>query len=141
MVKYPFSCEDCEVKWTREGSMDKPKKRSKCPSCGKMRSRSFESVPIHFKGMDFHTNQARAERFHKYGFDKDSARKFYNDSIKNSKERMKSGDEHYKKMVIPEDKATEQGMVSRTSGERSEKKKESAKSLDKVSNNLSKKDS
>ena len=73
MPFYRFECEKCEVFWEKKGSMDKPPKTSKCSICNKRRDRVFTSPSLHFKGMDFYTNQAKAEKFKRDGMDKDTA--------------------------------------------------------------------
>jgi len=65
--------------------------------------------------MDFQTNIAKAERWGKYGMDKDTANEWLDKSIKGSKQNMKTGGEQYKKMFLDRDYAIEKGMVKRVS--------------------------
>lgn len=113
--------------------MDKPPKKGKCPQCGNMGNRCWTAPALHFVGMDFYTNQARVEKYNKYGMDKDTANNFLNKSIKGSKENMKQGRQHYKEMCLDTDYAAEKGLLKRvddkTKIERSEITKKNNEAL------------
>jgi pyrroline-5-carboxylate reductase len=107
--------------------MDNPPKKGKCPQCGKMGNRCWTAPALHFVGMDFYVNQARAEKFQKHGMDKDTANQFLNNSIKASKENMKQGGQHYKHMVMSEETAVKSGMFKKVDDEKKKARVETAK--------------
>ena len=127
MATYQIECEKCEIYWEVERSMDNPPKKGKCPQCGKMGNRCFTAPALHFYGMDFYTNQAKAERYAKHGMDKDTANQFLNNSLKTSKENMKKGYEHYTPMYLDEDYAAKEGMIKKVDDKRKIAKQEVAK--------------
>jgi len=80
--------------------------------------------------MDFETNRAQAERYGRYGMDKDTANQFLNDSIKLSKERMQSGKQSYERMLLDPEFAVKNGMAKRVEKfENQQTKAEMAKKL------------
>ena len=107
--------------------MDNPPKKGKCPQCGKMGNRCFTAPALHFYGMDFYVNQAKAERYARNGMDKDTANQFLNNSLKTSKENMKKGYEHYTPMYLDEDYAASKGMINKVDDKRKIAKQEVAK--------------
>jgi len=115
MVFYPFQCDECEVYWEKEGSMSKPPKTSKCSLCNKQRPRVFTVPSIHFKGMDFYTNQAKIERFQKDGMDKETADKFLNTECKFSKDRRVESAKVYKRVVPDFEKMVKEGTARKCS--------------------------
>ena len=130
MATYQIECEPCEIYWEVERPMGKPPKKAKCPQCGKMGNRCWTTPGFIFQGMDFETNRAQADRYGRYGMDKDTANQFLNDSIKLSKERMKDGKQSYKDMVLDAEHAIKTGMAKRVDKHDKQKAKaEVAKTL------------
>ena len=127
MATYQIECEKCEIYWEVERSMDNPPKKGKCPKCGKMGNRCWTAPALHFYGMDFHVNQAKAERYAKHGMDKDTANQFLENSIKGSKQNMEQGHQHYEKMYLDEDYAAKNGMIKKVDDKRKIEKREVAK--------------
>jgi len=129
MATYQIECDSCEIYWEVERSMDNPPKKGKCPQCGKMGNRCWTAPALHFVGPDFYVNQSRAEKYSKYGMDKDTANQFLENSIKGSKENMSQGHQHYKKMYLDEDHAYKKGMIRKLSDKDASAKKEVGKEL------------
>ena len=129
MATYQIECEPCEIYWEVERSMDKPPKKAKCPQCGKMGNRCWTAPALKFVGMDFHTNIVKAERFHREGFDKDTANEWLDKSIKGSKQNMLTGGQQYKKMYLDADYAVKNGVVKTVSDKNKKARIEAAKNL------------
>jgi predicted nucleic acid-binding Zn ribbon protein len=129
MATYQIECEKCEIYWEVERSMDNPPKKGKCPQCGKMGNRCFTAPALHFYGMDFYVNQAKAERYAKHGMDKDTANQFLENSIKASKQNMEQGHQHYKKMCYDPEVAVKKGIARKLTDKESKSKRETAKNL------------
>jgi len=127
MATYRIECEPCEIYWEVERPMAKPPKKAKCPQCGKMGERCWTAPNIQFVGMDFYTNQAKAERYAKNGMDKDTANQFLNTSIETSKQRMQEGHQHYEKMYLDEDYGVKNGIINKVDDKRKVAKQEVAK--------------
>ena len=127
MATYQIECDNCEIYWEIERSMDNPPKKGKCPQCGKMGNRCWTAPALHFVGMDFYVNQAKAERYAKQGMDKDTANQFLNNSLKASKENMKQGYQHYTQMALDEDYAVKSGMIKKVDDKKKTTKFEQAK--------------
>jgi len=127
MATYRIECEPCEIYWEVERPMAKPPKKAKCPQCGKMGERCWTAPNIQFVGMDFYTNQAKAERYAKNGMDKDTANQFLNTSIETSKQRMQEGHQHYEKMYLDEDYGVKHGIINKVDDKRKVAKQEVAK--------------
>lgn len=87
MPIYEFKCEDCRLIFEKKASMKRAPKSAKCPECTKKVNRNFEAPPpVIFKGTDYRQNKAKFERFKRDGYTKDEAHRFYNESIKASKD-------------------------------------------------------
>jgi len=106
---YDYQCKTCDIFFHVEAPMGDQPKWKKCPACGKRGYQSFSAPAIIFKGLGWESNSHRDKRRAVEGFDKDTARKFYEDSIKNSRERLKSGGEHYKNMITTPENLKAQG--------------------------------
>jgi len=123
MVFYGLHCDHCDNDWTVERPMDKSPTKGKCPECGKMGHRLFGNAGLQFKGKDWETNSHKFKRFEEKGWDKSTADEFLHREIDNSKDRMKSGGQHYKKMIISEEDAIKQGIpVKRVTDEKAKHK-------------------
>ena len=129
MATYRIECEPCEIYWEVERPMAKPPKKAKCPQCGKMGERCWTAPNLQFVGLDFHTNVARAEKFHRDGFDKDTANEWLDKSIKGSKENMKTGGQQYKRMFLDRDYAIKNNIVKEVSDKNKRARVEAAKNL------------
>lgn len=120
MTVYLFNCPTCDLFFEVEGSMAKPPKRKKCPECNKWGKREFTVPSI----VTIKTIRTRSETYAKKGMDKDTANNFLNNEIKFSKERMKSGFQHYKKVTPNAENMIKTGVAKRLSPEQAEKKKQ-----------------
>ena len=129
MATYQIECESCEIYWEVERSMDNPPKKGKCPQCGKMGNRCWTAPALHFVGMDFYVNQAKAERYAKYGMDKDTANQFLENSIKGSKQNMENGYQHYTPMLYNPEVAVKKGIAKKLTDREKINKREAAKNL------------
>jgi len=129
MATYQIECDNCEIYWEIERSMDNPPKKGKCPQCGKMGNRCWTAPALHFVGMDFYVNQAKAERYAKQGMDKDTANQFLENSIKGSKQNMSQGHQHYEKMFLDPEYAVKKGIASKVDDKKAKAKRESAKEI------------
>ena len=129
MPFYRFECEKCEVYWEKKGSMDNPPKTSKCSSCNKRRDRVYTAPSIHFKGMDFHTNKAKAERFKKDGMDKSTADEFLTNECNFSKDRAVESAKVYKRVVPDFEKMVKEGKARRCSDKEIVQRKEKARQI------------
>ena len=84
----------------------------KC-SCGGVAERLVGGAPDIKHGRNSYHSMKERRRYAYEGMDKKQAEKFYKESIEASKERVKSGHQHYKK-VVPNFKVLEQqGKVKR----------------------------
>jgi len=84
-------------------------------SCGGESERLVTGAPDIKHGRNSYHAMKERMRFEKEGMDKKQAHKFYEESIEASKNRVKTGDQHYKK-VVPNFKVLEkQGVVKRRS--------------------------
>jgi predicted nucleic acid-binding Zn ribbon protein len=124
-----FECDDCKVYWEKEAPMSKPPKRSKCSMCNKQRPRVYTAPSIHFKGMDFYTNQAKAERFHRDGMDKETADKFLKSEGEYSKQRTRESARVYKRMVPNFEKMVKEGTARKCSDKETAARKEKARQI------------
>ena len=129
MATYQIECDSCEIYWEVERSMDNPPKKGKCPQCGKMGNRCWTAPALHFVGMDFYVNKAKAERYEKYGMDKDTANQFLENSIKGSKQNMENGYQHYTPMLYNPEVAVKKGIAKKLTDREKINKRETAKNL------------
>lgn len=129
MVLYLFECGACQISFDSEGSMAKPPKRRKCPTCNKFCNRIFTAPALRFIGSDFYTNRAKAEKFQRDGFDKVQAHEFYNSAIKHSKERMEEGWKDYTRVTPNIENMIKTGAAKKVSSEKARAKKEASKNL------------
>jgi len=84
----------------------------KC-SCGSNADRLVTGAPDIKHGLNSYHAKKERMRYAIQGMDKKQAEKFYKESCEASKERMKTGDQHYKQ-VVPNFKVLEkQGVVKR----------------------------
>lgn len=89
-----------------------------CSNCKKTAHRSDEGIPVYKYGRNSYEAMNERRRYAYEGMDKQQAEKFYKESIEASKERVKTGDQHYKR-VDPNYKVLEkQGVVKRNTSER-----------------------
>jgi len=91
---------------------DMPPDVVKC-SCGSNADRLVTGAPDIKHGLNSYHAKKERMRYAIQGMDKKQAEKFYKESCEASKERMKTGDQHYKQ-VVPNFKVLEkQGVVKR----------------------------
>ena len=129
MPLYRFECEKCEVYWEKQGSMSKPPQTSKCSVCNKRRKRVFTPPSIHFKGMDFYTNRAKAAKHRKEGMDKSTADDFLKNECEFSKERATESAKVYKRVVPDFDKMVKDGTAKKCSDKETARRKKVARQI------------
>jgi len=92
MAVFEYACAKCTLYWEREARVGKAPKWTKCPECGKRGKRHFSSAPnIQFRGKnlyEFTTNRTRLQKFARDGWDKDTADRYYNEHMDESKRAM-----------------------------------------------------
>jgi len=122
MTWYLFHCKnlECDTFFEVEGSMKKPPKRRKCPVCNKFGKREF--TPPAIKTLKI--LRAKSERYAKYGMDKAEANEFLNTELKYSKERQKTGWQHYKRVDPNVENMIKSGAIKKLTPEQAEKKKQ-----------------
>ena len=127
---YVYECDDCEISWEIQASIKKCPKRKKCPSCGKLRNKTITGgCGVIFKGYGWDTNTTRDTKYAKKGMSKDEADEFLNDSIKYSKERIKTGGQNYSRWTPNIDRMVDSGQATKVSDTRAAEKKEISKKL------------
>ena len=105
---------------------DMPPDVVKC-SCGGIADRLVGGAPDIKHGRNSYHAKKERMRFATEGMDKKQAEKFYKESCEASKERIKTGDQHYKR-VIPNMKVLEaQGKVTRVADGQATKNREDLK--------------
>lgn len=142
MPTYSWKCDDCEISWDRECDIGKAPDRTRCPECNKLCDRDWESqnVSVSFKddgvgnknnpgANDFHTIKKRYRKFAEKGWDKDSADRWLNKSIKQSKEVMNDESYRYRSLNLNYEKMAKDGLVKKLSDKESRQKVERAKKL------------
>ena len=106
---------------------DMPPNSVKCNNCGDVADRLVDGAPTIKHGRNSYQAMKERQRFHTEGMDKVQADKFYKESAAAIKERIKTGDQHYKR-VVPNWKVLEkEGVVKRTSSEQATKNRENLK--------------
>ena len=99
-----------------------------CPSCKK---ETEKRVSIYYfsvgEGRNSYKSLKERARFAHEGMDKKQAEKFYQESCEASKERVKSGDQHYKRVVPNYKVLAEQGKARRLNDQESSNKRENLK--------------
>jgi hypothetical protein len=105
---------------------DMPPDVVKC-SCGAEADRLVSDAPDIKHGRNSYHAKKERMRFATEGMDKKQAHKFYEESIAASKERVKTGDQHYKR-VVPNWKVLEsQGKVKRVADGQASRNREELK--------------
>jgi hypothetical protein len=141
MAKFDWGCPDCEIYWEREYPVGKAPKRTRCPECNKLCERYVGNMNINisFKddgagnrgngAMDFHTVRRRYQNHAKNGFDKDSANRFLNRSIRETKERMADESGRYKNYNIKWEEMARDGKARKLSDKEASAKRETNRKL------------
>ena len=129
-MNFEYVCHECELIWQRECRIGKAPTRTRCPKCKVLSERFIGNMPgVHFKGMDFHTNQVRAEKFQKDGMDKETANKFLKTECDYSKDRAVGSASVYKRMVPKFEKMVKDGTARRCSDKEIVQRKEKARQI------------
>ena len=92
---------------------DLPPNTVKCNNCGDIADSLVAGPPDIKHGRNSHHAKKERMRFAKEGMDKKAADKFYKESIEATKERVKTGDQHYKRVYPKWDVLEKQGVVKR----------------------------
>tara|TARA_Y100001938_G_scaffold126710_1_gene178894 strand:- start:1706 stop:2263 length:558 start_codon:yes stop_codon:yes gene_type:complete len=77
---------------------DEPPEKVKC-SCGSIADRIVSNAPSVKHGLNSYHSLKERRRYAKEGMDKKQAETFYKESIEATKDRVKTGHQHYKKVV------------------------------------------
>lgn len=133
-VEYIYYCFDCKSDFIMEYYRDKDKKHPICLVCESKNTKCMGENPsqglkIKGGGDEMARNRRKLEKFVEYGLDKGQADKFYKDSIEASKERMKSGYEHYSKVFMDVDYFAKTGQAKPVNDENRVKKMKVAKEV------------
>ncbi len=116
MPLYQFYCEKCDNVFDEMVHLNgkKPPSRRKCPECNKFAKRFYNvEISARVGGVTEKTKRMGREFIEK-GFNKQQANEFYNTHIDLSKQRQKTGWQHYK-AYDPNFKVLEQqGVVKKT---------------------------
>jgi predicted nucleic acid-binding Zn ribbon protein len=116
---FEYACDKCSIFWEREAGVGKAPKWTKCPECGKRGNRYFGSAPnVQFRGKnlyEFHTNRSRLQKFAKDGWDKDTADRYYNEHIAESKRAMQNQGQAYARYEPNIEKLTQEGSIKKLS--------------------------
>lgn len=141
MPKFEWICRDCEVTWERDCEVGKAPKRTRCPECNKLCDKHWQAgnVGISFKddgncnvgtgANDFHTVRRRYQKVAERGWDKDSADRFLNRSIKQSKEAMADERGRYKEVNLNWEALARDGYAKKLNDKDTAKKVDTAKKL------------
>jgi DNA-directed RNA polymerase subunit RPC12/RpoP len=99
MANYEYVCHECFLLLPKEFPFGKPKKKVKCPECGKMCEQNWagRDIPVHFKGAGW-TGKNSSTGFNKAGGSDEVNRQLQD----NSKLRQESGWQHYAKYTPPQ---------------------------------------
>jgi len=124
MARYEFYCEDCKELWEKHVSIHKAPKRSRCPSCNKLRGQTINPPAIHFKGGGWYADKTKRRNELN---NKDQLKRFYNQSMQDSEDRMK--EPRYRQMDINYDYMQEKGILRETKGKEKERRNKSAEFL------------
>ena len=95
--------------------------------CGGKGERLVDDAPMIKHGRNSHHAKKERMRYATQGMDKKQATKFYEESIAASKERMKTGEQHYARMVPNLKQMEAQGKIKKLSPERRETAREDLK--------------
>tara|TARA_R110002110_G_scaffold239686_5_gene455682 strand:- start:2095 stop:2691 length:597 start_codon:yes stop_codon:yes gene_type:complete len=86
----------------------------KCPTC---KRKTGQRASIYYfsvgSGRNSYASLKERQRYAHEGMDKKQAEQFYKESVEASKERIKTGDQHYKKVVPNYEVLRKQGQVRR----------------------------
>lgn len=99
-----------------------------CELCHSKIELKIEQFEGWCKGNCF-TNRERERKFYEKGMDKQQASEFYKESIEASKERRKSGGQHYKKVDPDLKKLREHGIIRKTADSRAAAKRQAIKEI------------
>jgi len=129
MPTYKFACTSCDISWEKLREVSEVDKSSMCPKCYKKGERNYEIGSVSFRGIDFSTNQNKAEDYARHGMDKGQADTFYKESIAASKERMQTGSEHYSSYTPNYEKLAEDGKLIHHSPDKVRQRRKNMKNL------------
>lgn len=123
----------------KDYEVGKAPKRKRCPECNKLVDRFFGEVNFSFKddgkgnhgtgAGDFWSVKQRYRKFAEQGYDKDSAHRFLNGSIQNTKNRLNTDQHHYKPANINYEALARDGKVRKLNSEERRTKLDNAAKL------------
>jgi len=101
-------------------------------SCGSIAERLVTGPPDIKHGRNSHHAMKERRRYAREGMDKQQAQTFYKESMEATKERVKSGGQHYKKVVPNYKVLAEQGQVRRLNDQERADKIQNLKNTNRV---------
>ena len=130
MATYEWVCPKCKIWWDREYKMGTAPDRTRCPECRKLSERKWDvAPPVHFKGAGW-TGRNKVTGFNKAGGSDEVNQRLQDQT----KERMKSGWQHYAQYT-PKDEWMKENVAKKlTEKERANKMEASKKLSDSVYN-------
>jgi putative FmdB family regulatory protein len=126
MATYEWVCHKCEIFWEKDFKMGTAPERTKCPECKKLSNRLFTPTPVHFKGHGFYETDYKDKR------STTDTKNFYKSAIEMSKERMKTGWQHYGRFTLKQEKfdsMVKEGLVKKKTTEETNASKEISKRI------------
>lgn len=133
-ISFNYHCFDCNEDFILELKRGKDKDKKVCPMCGKkdtkcMGENPLGAVKVKGGGDELNRGKRKLEKFVRDGLGKEEAEKFYRESIAASKERMKSGGDHYEKVLMCPEELRAQGKAKKVSDMEARKKMEVAQTV------------
>ena len=139
MPIYEWVCHECTLVWDRDCEIGKAPKKTLGPECKKRSERYFGGLSFSFKddgcwntrsgAMDFRAVRGRYYKHIEKGYDKDSADRFLNRSIRQTTERITDEKARYKPMHLNYENMARDGVVRKLDSKESLAKQERAKKL------------
>ena len=126
MPLYQFYCEKCDNVFDELVHLNgkKPPTRRKCPECHKSAKRFYNvDIGVKIGGITEKTKRVGRE-FAEKGFNKQQAHEFYETHIEASKQRQKTGWQHYKSYEPNFQVLEKQGVVKRTKDKEAKMKRQ-----------------
>jgi putative FmdB family regulatory protein len=141
MPIFEYDCPACKIFWEKEAKVGKAPKKTKCPQCGNKCERYHGNANINVsfkdngnlnagnKALDFHSVRSRYYKHIEKGFDKDSANRFLNNAVRDTKEALSTDAGWYKPVQVNWDKVAKDKGARRLTDKEVSNKIESAKKL------------
>ena len=108
---------------------ERPPETVKCTKCNKKIGRDEDDIPGIMEGRNSISKLKERQRYAQYGMDKKQANTFYNEAIQASKERVKSGGQHYKRFVPNGPALEKMGLAKKLDSKKSQHSKQFLKDV------------